>query len=509
MRTKKSVFYFLLLFLLFKPLWLFNNQSLGNFGNDDLSYWLHVSSLINDFDLDYIDDYPMQEKVFNSLTNAPNHPPGSSILSLPIVTLFSFFDTGGVDRINPTGSYAYAGYFASNLVFILISFYLLRKIIQKKGFKNNSDLVLLISFVGTLVHYVTTRFMMAHAAEFLLCTILIYIFETKKYPYDQTNIIYLFISYFFLSITRPSTFIYSLCLLGIYLFKFKFDKKNIKFYSFFLLLFSYFHYLISMKLYKSSNFFFNYSTVLDQQNFSNEINFEFILSNFSKLPNLFFSLSMGIVWVCPIIFFGLIALFFRTKFLSNLNVLSKSFLFLYIIGALVVVIAWQGRDVSFGQRLLIGLIPFLTIRTSELANNFIRSKYYLTPFLFSTYLGYLYLYSSEVLTLRKGKTLWGNVVGYSGEDYFLYLFQNLTNLENILSILSRNIATVNLFHFIKFNDIEVYFKNFEFLPVEKISTLSTYANIYYETNLGYLLMINLLILLFCYLFTKTILVIND
>ena len=89
------------------------------------------------------------------------------------------------------------------------------------------------------------------------------------------------------------------------------------------------------------------------------------------------------------------------------------------------------------------------------------------------------------------------------------MFQNLTNLENILSILSRNIATVNLFHFIKFNDIEVYFKNFEFLPVEKISTFSTYANIYYETNLGYLLTINLLILLFCYLFTKKILVIND
>ena len=34
-------------------------------------------------------------------------PSGSSILSLPIVTLFSFFDTGGVERINPTGSYAY------------------------------------------------------------------------------------------------------------------------------------------------------------------------------------------------------------------------------------------------------------------------------------------------------------------------------------------------------------------------------------------------------------------
>ena len=74
MRTKKYLFYFLLLFLLFKPLWLFNNQSLGNFGNDDLSYWLHASSLLYDFDLDYINDYPLQPDVFNPQTNAPNHP---------------------------------------------------------------------------------------------------------------------------------------------------------------------------------------------------------------------------------------------------------------------------------------------------------------------------------------------------------------------------------------------------------------------------------------------------
>ena len=73
MRTKKYLFYFLLLFLLFKPLWLFNNQSLGNFGNDDLSYWLHASSLLYDFDLDYINDYPLQPD--DNQTNAPNHPP--------------------------------------------------------------------------------------------------------------------------------------------------------------------------------------------------------------------------------------------------------------------------------------------------------------------------------------------------------------------------------------------------------------------------------------------------
>lgn len=509
MRNKKSFFYFLLLFLLFKPLWLFNNQNLGNFGNDDLSYWLHVSSLINDFDLDYIEDYPIQKDIFNNSTNAPNHPPGSSILSLPIVFLFNFLDTGGLDRINPTGSYAYAGYFASNLIFILISFNLLRKIIQAKGLNNNSDLILFLAFIGTLVHYVTTRFMMAHAAEFLLCSLLIYILETKKNPFNLMNTFNLTTIYFLLSITRPSTFIYSLCLLGIYIFNFKIDKKNIKFYSFFILLYSYLHYLISIKLYESSNFFFNYSNVLDQQNFSNEITIQFILGNLTKLPNLFFSFSMGIIWVCPIIFIGLISIFINKKLLIRLNILSKTFLFLYLVGAFAVVIAWQGRDVSFGQRLLIGLVPFCTIRAVELTNTLRNVKYYLYPFLSVTYLGYLYFYSSSVLTLRKGKTLWGNIVGYSGEDYFLYLFQNLLNLENILSVLSRNIAAVNFFHFIKFENIEVYVKSFDYISSEKILTLSEYANIYREVNLGYLLIINFLIILFCFMFTKIIMNNNE
>tara|TARA_B100000989_G_scaffold298174_1_gene286424 strand:+ start:50 stop:1576 length:1527 start_codon:yes stop_codon:yes gene_type:complete len=507
-RNKKSFFYFFLLFLLFKPLWLFNNQSLGNFGNDDLSYWLHVSSLINDFDLDYIDDYPTQKNIFNDSTNAPNHPPGSSILSVPIVFLFNFLDTGAIDRINPTGTFAYAGYFASNLLFILISFNLLKKIIQSRYSNKHSDLILFLAFVGTLVHYATTRFMMAHAAEFLLCSLLLYIFETKENPLSLLNTFNLTTIYFFLSITRPSTFIYSLCLLGVYVFKFTLDKKNIKFYSFFISFYSYLHYLTSMKLYESSNFFFNYSTILDQQNFSNEITFQFIISNFIKLPNLFFSFSMGIIWVCPIIFLGIISIFVNSKFLNSLNALSKSFLFLFFLGAFAVVIAWQGRDVSFGQRLLVGLIPFCTIRASELMKNIRNSKYYLYPFLFSSYLGYIYFYSSSLLTLRKGKTLWGNVVGYSGEDYFLYLFQNLLNIENILSVLSRNIAAVNFFHFVKFQNIEAYIKNIEFISSEKISALSEYANIYQETNLGYLLVINLLVILFCLMFTKLI-TIND
>ena len=100
-------------------------------------------------------------------------------------------------------------------------------------------------------------------------------------------------------------------------------------------------------------------------------------------------------------------------------------------------------------------------------------------------------------------------MGYTGEDYFIYLFQNLLNPENILSILSRNIATVNLFHFIKFENFIVYFEGFEFIPNDKIFALSELAKIYYETSTGYLVTINLLIILFCHFFVKIITVENN
>tara|TARA_Y100000741_G_C18254847_1_gene558555 strand:- start:169 stop:1653 length:1485 start_codon:yes stop_codon:yes gene_type:complete len=491
--------------MLFKPLWLFNNQNIGNYGNDDLSYWLHTSTLFLDYDLNYINDFPLQKDIFNETTNAPNHPIGSAFFSAPIVFLFHLFDGQDFNRLNPVGSYAYIGYFVSNLLFTLIAFYLLNKIIKNKKITKHSDIVLFISFAGTLVHYVATRFLMAHAIEFLLCTILIYIFEMKNNPYDRNNIFILFIIYFFLSVTRPSTFIYSLCLLGVYSFKLKIENKNIKFYFLFLSTFSFLHYWVSSKVYNTSNIFSNYSTVLEKQNISDEIDYLFIFSNLYKIPNLFFSFSMGVIWVCPIIIFGIISLFLYRKFIHKLSIYSRVFLFLYFFGALIVLVVWQGRDVAFGQRLLLGLVPFCVIRTSELATKLPNLKYLLYPLFTSTYLGYLYLYSSEVLTLRKGTTLWGTVVGYSGEDYFLSLIKNLLNIENIFSVLSRNIGTVNFLHFVKFENILVYFQDYSFIPKDKISTFSDYAQIYYELNTSYLLTVNFFILFFCYFFSKTIL----
>ena len=51
-KNKLIILTFVLITLLFKPLWIFNNSSLGIPG-DDMSYWLHSATLAFDQDLEY------------------------------------------------------------------------------------------------------------------------------------------------------------------------------------------------------------------------------------------------------------------------------------------------------------------------------------------------------------------------------------------------------------------------------------------------------------------------
>ena len=68
-KNYKKIIIFFLISLLFKPIWLFNNQDLGKPGNDDLSNWLHSATIAYDYDIEYIDDYDVEYGVFNDEQN--------------------------------------------------------------------------------------------------------------------------------------------------------------------------------------------------------------------------------------------------------------------------------------------------------------------------------------------------------------------------------------------------------------------------------------------------------
>ena len=160
---------------------------------------------------------------------------------------------------------------------------------------------------------------------------------------------------------------------------------------------------------------------------------------------------------------------------------------------------WEGRDVAFGQRLLIGLIPFCSLQISKLLDlKYFRNIF--TVFAGISYLGYLYFYTSSNLTLKRGLTLWGREVGYTGEDYFIYLFQELFFIDNIVSLFGRTIYSVNFFKFVNFNNLASSLNLYARFPEEKLDSLNELSIIYYNTPTNYLLLVNLLIAVFCFVF---------
>ena len=499
----KKLIIFFLISLLFKPIWLFNNQTLGKPGNDDLSHWLHAATIVYDYDIDYMDDYEVDFGTFNKETNTPFHPPGSGYLSSPFVFLFSLFDSEEPNRLNPVGSFAYLGYFFASLFYFLLGTFFVIKTLHKKELFNKNSILIFAILTGTIAHFVTTRFVMAHSTEYFLCAALCYLYEGRANYLKRSNLLMVSIVYFLLSVTRPSTFIYSLCLLIFYL-----EKKDYKIKNFVNILLNFsiigsLHIFLSMKLYNKLTIYQNYGTTLTEQGYG-EVNILSIVQTTPKLVNLFLSPSMGLFWTIPVVFFGVVAILLNKNYLKEKNIISNIFLFLYIYGAMIVLIVWQGREVSFGQRLLIGLIPFFAIRIGE----FIKNKNFYIAFRISTvisYVGYLYFYTSENLTLKEGKSLWGRTVGFAGEDYFIFLFKEILQFENILSFLGRTIYSVNLFSFMTLERLLNFMRLENILPKDKILSFSELTDIYLDIDKGYLLTVNLMIFIFCFTMMKFIL----
>ena len=260
---------------------------------------------------------------------------------------------------------------------------------------------------------------------------------------------------------------------------------------------------MSLHLYGTYTIFQNYQTNLDEQSYLDFDLLDIILST-PKLASLIFSPSLGIIWTIPVIIFGIIAFILNKFKTNNLNFLSNIFVFLYLYGASIVLIVWQGREFSFGQRLLIGIIPFCAIKLSE----YKKSSLFNMLFYFFTwvsYLGYLYFYTSDNLNLKKGTTLWGTEVGFAGQDYFIFLFREILVVENIVSMLGRTIYSVNLFSFTTIEKFSSILSIDQFISSEKLQKVIELTDIYSNVNTNYLVTVNVLIIIFCFYTTQLIL----
>lgn len=489
----KYIFSILLISMLFKPLWIFEIDQIQ--ASDDLSYWLHSATLALDKDLEYLDDYILDHYTIDKVSNAPLHPPGSGFGSAFFVYIFSGLDNLfeiEIIRLNPTKSFAYLGFFASSLFFTYFGFYFINLIIREKRYVVTPVLYWVI-LLSTLIHFTGTRFLMSHTFEFFLCSALIYYFESEKQSFYRKTFFIVFF-YFLLSITRPSTFIYSLFLTGIYFKRSLLDTKKYLFTISNVSLFSLFHIFLANKIY-NANFIWSGISKLVESNSNNFISFENFINGFFSIHKLVYSTSMGLIWLMPTIVFLLYHLVSQLVD-SETSYLRFTSTFLYIGCAVGVLVLWQGNEVSYGQRFLIGLLPFSCIKMAR--HSFFSKFRNLIPFAFMQYLSYLYFYSPN-LSLTRGETLWGTVTDFAGTNYMVKLIQNLFDLENIFYILLKNIHSINI---LKFSNLDLSQNFTNILGSEALVKLQNIIALYSSINIWYLIVTNLLIFSFCYAFTK-------
>ena len=108
-----------------------------------------------------------------------------------------------------------------------------------------------------------------------------------------------------------------------------------------------------------------------------DFNFERIFAGFLDLFSIFFSTSMGIAWSTPIVLVGIIVLCFKNRTTLDLRMF---FVLIYISAYFLVLFIWQGNEVAYGQRLLIGLTPFMCFLALKLKDlKFFKYRYYFQP----------------------------------------------------------------------------------------------------------------------------------
>ena len=497
-KLSKKIIFIILILSLFKPTWLLNNESLS-VGSDDMSYWLHASTIAFDYDLTYIDDFNFDHTNYHPVTNTPFHSPGSGYAASVFVKIFSFFDDKNSlenIRMNPLGSYSLLGYLFSTFFYCALGFYFINKLLEIKNLHLNKKIIFLLIFVSSLAHYVSNRFLMAHSFEFFLVSYIFYKFETTNNIFNKRTFFLLSLSFFFLSITRPSTFIYTMSLFGIYLNKNNLKKNEALSNLLTIAGFTFLYTQLAQQLYKSNNFLIQLESNNTTKGATEYINLDWILNGISETPNLIFSFSMGLIWSTPIVLLGIFSLF-KNNYLQDKYILNKLFIFFYLFGCFLVLYVWQGREGSFGQRLLIGIIPFCAYQLCMYLNN--KSTKSLIPFLGISYLGILFLYSSSNLTLQYGTTLWNTIIDWAAEDYYSILISEVTRFENMASVFSRTIFFIDGIFLTNF------FENLNIinsLEAERKSRLLNLIEVYNNLETTYFVMLNFTIIYFSFYLEK-------
>ena len=198
-----------------------------------------------------------------------------------------------------------------------------------------------------------------------------------------------------------------------------------------------------------------------------------------------------------------VIIFFTKQFRVDQKRIDIFYLLIFFGASSLPLLIWQGREVAYGQRLLIGILPLCILLTCKYLTD--NPLIFVTKLLtFFSYIGYFLFYSSEKLTLKSGVTLWGTQVGFTAENYYIEVIKAFTNFETILSALLRNIYVVDLFKFFNLRSFLEESLQINGISIEKLTNFLTFTDVYYNLNIYYLVLVNIMIFSFSYILMRQI-----
>jgi len=426
--------------------------------SDEYDYFSHASTIVYDFDLDYSNQNIRDFSYYRNDKNTPIGFIGTGILLSPF--LFTGNLISEIINENPATeilNFQFLIYsFASIFYFFVSYFLIINSLSHLKIQFNNFHLLLIFSGSG-LSYYAFERFGMTHVFEVFCLSLLINI-SIKYYSKGnvENKLIAFFIPFTLLIgfITRMSNFyifIVPYLIKKIVQHRNLLNKHNLFLKKEFILssvLVGTIYYLLSIELY--GELIFN-----PQKIYGTSINATDILQSQNNLLSLLASVmktllltllswEFGLFWVSPILFLGIVSIFYKT---SRSSYLVNTGLLICFAQNLLIVHIWQALGSSYGFRYLFSLIPLsIIVYFVYLDKHLIIRRYLFTFSIFSN----LSVFFFETTAMTQLSTIdvvnsFGKSIRYSAPEYVRGLLFSFFEVESYMIIFTTSFLGVLFF----------------------------------------------------------------
>ncbi len=429
--------------------------------SDDYDYYLHASTIVFDFDLDYSNQDVRDYSYFKNDKTTPIGFIGSGILSSPFLFLGSQISNFlGEETQKELLNFQFLFYSLSSVIYFFFSYGLIYKTMKLLGFKLKKYQTLLFFAGSGLPYYAFERFSMTHVYEAFTLSLLIYYLVKYYFNFEKKENIYAtFIPLILLLtfLTRMSNFYIFLIPTIVYklLKKEKYKIKNKLFLNKYFqvsTIFSLFVY------YRLVNILYGETIINPQKIYGDTRRVSDYLGSNQDIINsgidlistgltVLFSWEFGIFWVSPIIFMGVLACIYKLKDFKSI----ESVFILFCFGQnFFIIFLWQTAASSYGYRYLFSLVPlsffilFMLFEKNKIVNKYL---YYFSIF---SILSILFFETTELTQLSVEEQLnsFGTLIRYVEPEYVKGVFLSLFQINSYLIIFTTSFVGAISFKFL-------------------------------------------------------------